>query len=117
MKIDIKTNKRLFFRQSLEILKHIPPLNKLRPRELDVLAGFIYYNDMYKDLKEDVRGKVLFDYDTKLNMRDEISMNESTFNTTMSSLRSKGFLTKRSVVSSYGISLNKPEITFNFTIE
>ena len=50
MKLTIETNEKKFFRQLLEILSSIPPLNKLRPKELDLLAIIMYYNNIYKDL-------------------------------------------------------------------
>jgi hypothetical protein len=124
MKINIKTNKKLFFRQALEIVKHIPPYNSLRPRELDVLAQFLYYDNEFKDLAEDVRGKILFDYDTKQSMRDFIGINEAVFNTTVSTLKSKGFILGKtlSCPKHFENGLLKfdtdyPEITFKFKIE
>lgn len=117
MKINIKTNNKLFFRQALEVVKHIPPYNKLRPRELDVLAQLIYYENQFKDLSEDVRGKIIFDYDTKQNMRDFIGINEAVFNTTISTLRSKGFISGKTLKAPIKFDPTKPEITFKFNIE
>jgi len=117
MKINIKTNKKLFFRQALEIVKHIPPYNKLRPRELDVLAQFLYYENEFKELSEDVRGKILFDYDTKQNMRDFIGINEAVFNTTISTLRSKGFISGKILKSPINFNIDSPEIIFKFKLE
>ena len=51
MRLTIATDERKFFRQFLEILSSIPPLNKLRNRELDILAAMMYYNYLYKDFQ------------------------------------------------------------------
>lgn len=117
MIIPIQTNKRLYFRQALEILKPIPPINTLANRELDVLAEFIYYNDKYRDIKEELRAKIIFDYDTKLAMREYLDMGEAPFNNILTSLRKKNILTKRGIISSYGLNLNNPDIVFKFKID
>lgn len=117
MIIPIQTNKRIYFRQALELLKPIPPINTLANKELDVLAEFVYYNDKYKDIKEDLRAKIIFDYDTKLAMREYLNMGEAPFNNILTSLRKKNILTKRGIVSNYGLNLNTPDITFKFNID
>lgn len=117
MIIPIQTNKRIYFRQALELLKPIPPINTLANKELDVLAEFVYYNDKYKDIKEDLRAKIIFDYDTKLAMREYLNIGEAPFNNILTSLRKKNILTKRGIVSNYGLNLNTPDITFKFNID
>lgn len=117
MIVTISTNKRKYFRQALELLKPIPPINALANREIDVLAEFIYYNDKYKDIKEDLRAKIIFDYDTKLAMREYLNMGEAPFNNILTLLRKKNILTKRGIVSSYGLNLDKPDITFKFNVD
>lgn len=117
MIIPIPTTQRKFFRQVLEILKPIPPLNLLRNKELDVLAEFLYYNDKYSHLEKDIRSKIVFDYDTKLDMREYLNMDEQSFNNHMTSLRKKGILTKRSVENTFGIDIKSPIITFQFLWE
>lgn len=117
MKINIKTNKKLFFRQALEVVRHIPPYNQLRSGELNVLAQLIYYENQYKDLPEDVRGKIIFDYETKQKMRDFIETSEPLFNTTLSTLRRKGFISGRTIKSPINFDIDNPEIIFKFNVE
>jgi hypothetical protein len=116
MIVPIETNKRKYFRQALELLRPIPPINTLANRELDVLAEFLYYNDKYKDIASELRAKVIFDYDTKLAMREYLEMGEAPFNNILTSLRKKGVLPKRGVVNSYGLSPENPDIVFKFKI-
>jgi len=117
MNIPVTTNKRLYFRQALELLKPIPPINLLANRELDVLAEFLYYNNEYKDIAEDLRAKIIFDYDTKLAMREYLDMGEAPFNNILTLLRKKGILTKRGIVNNYGLNPDNPDIIFKFKIE
>ena len=122
MNIPIKTTMFRYFRQSLEILKVLPPLNTLRARELDVLAGFLYFDNKYKDIEIGARSKILFDYDTKMALKDIISIDEQSFNNCMTSLRKKGIMKKRSIETNYGLTPIETEhgitstISFNFTI-
>jgi len=118
MVINIPTDKRKFFRQSLEVIKALPPLNTLRDRELDVLAEFLYFNDKYSAIEEDLRGRLIFDYETKIAMREYLDdMSEAGFNNYLTMLRKKGILGKRGIVNTYGISTKTPSITFKFIIE
>ena len=116
MTVPVPTTKRLYFRQALELLKPIPPLNTLTNRELDVLAEFLYYNDKYKDIETSLRAKIIFDYETKLAMREYLDIGEAPFNNILTSARKKNILTKRGIVNDYGLNPDKPDITFKFTI-
>ena len=122
MNIPIKTTMLRYFRQSLEVLKILPPLNTLRARELDVLAGFLYFDYKYRDIEIGARSKILFDYDTKLSIRENIHIDEQSFNNCMTSLRKKGILKKRGIETNYGLTPVETEngiisaITFNFII-
>jgi hypothetical protein len=116
MIIKIPTTKRLFFRQSLEIMKILPPLDKLRGKELDLLAELLYYNNLYKDVDEKLRGKLIFDYDTKIAIREYLGLSEYGINNLFTSLRKKNIITKRSIGNTYGITDVSPDIVFKFTI-
>ena len=94
MKLTIETNEKKFFRQLLEILSSIPPLNKLRPKELDLLAIIMYYNNIYKDLDPLLRQRVLNSKATKKEIRDIAGMNENVFNTNIFILRKNNLVSK-----------------------
>jgi hypothetical protein len=117
MVIPITLSHRDFFRMNLEILKSFPPFSELRSKELDVLAEILFYNYKYKDIDPLVRGKVIFDYSTKVEMRSNLQMDEQSFNNHLTTLRKKGILDKRNLISNYGINPSTPVITFNFKLE
>lgn len=120
MNIPIKTTMFRYYRQSLEILKVLPPLNTLRARELDVLAGFLYFDYKYRTVEIEARSKILFDYDTKMELKELISIDEQSFNNCLTSLRKKGVLKKRSIETNYGLTPNDDgtaSIVFNFKID
>lgn len=94
MKLTIETNEKKFFRQLLEILSSIPPLNKLRPKELDLLAIIMYYNNIYKDLDPLLRQRVLNSKATKKEIREIAGMNENVFNTNIFILRKNNLVSK-----------------------
>lgn len=118
MTINIPTDNKKYFRQCLEILKVMPPLDDLSNRELDVLGGFLYYNYKYRDIKEDeVRYKIVFDYDIKIAICDEVGISEATMNNLLTSLRRKNILKGTALTSTYGINPETPQILFKFDIE
>lgn len=94
MRLTIETNEKKFFRQLLEILSSIPPLNKLRPKELDLLAIIMYYNNIYKDLDPLLRQRVLNSKATKKEIREIAGMNENVFNTNIFILRKNNLVSK-----------------------
>lgn len=93
-KIPIKTNKDKFFRQFLELIRSIPPISTLRPKELDVLAEIMYQNDKYGDLDKTVRHKMVFDTATRREMMLKVGISADSFNNNLSILRKRKLLTK-----------------------
>lgn len=113
----IKTSEKKFFRMFLEIIRSIPPFNKLRTKELDVLAQILYYNNKYKQLPLDDRLLILFNKKTKIKMRDDIGISNAVFDMYMSNLRKHNVLGKENTLSPFLESLffdNEFEITFKF---
>lgn len=93
-KINIPTDENKFYRAFLEVLRSIPPISKLRPKELDVLAEIMLQNAKYKDMDEETRGIIIFDTTTRRKMRDKIGIGEESFNNNLSILRKHKLLTK-----------------------
>lgn len=100
MKLNITTDERKFFRQVLELLSSIPPLEQLRGRELDLLSGLMYYNYLYRNLGEDIRWRVINNKATRKELRDMLGMSEDVFNNNMSIIRKTGLLDKSGKISS-----------------
>lgn len=116
MKKVINTTERKFFRQTLELLKHFNPFNKLRNKELDVLGELLYFNYKYSNIDKELRWKLIFDYDTKIKIRDYLQISEAEINVILSSLRKKGILLGRSIILNINITPKDPTIEFIFKI-
>lgn len=118
MVIPIKTDVRSYFRQALELIKAFPPLNILRNKELDVLSELLYYNYKHRAVPSTDRGKIIFDYATKIEMREYLNeMDEQNFNNHLTALRKKGILNKREITMDFGLNPESNEITFKFIME
>lgn len=91
--IPIKTTKDRFFRQVLEILSSVPPIKKLRPKEMDVLAELMYQFDLYKDYPEQHKKIVIYSTENRKLMRDKIGIGPDSFNNNISILRKHKILT------------------------
>jgi len=119
MRLTIATDERKFFRQFLEILSSIPPLNKLRNRELDILAAMMYYNYLYKDLDDDIRGRVLNSKATKKDVREMLGMSQDVYNNNMSIIRRTGMIEKSGRLANalQVFPGTTYKIEFNFNIE
>lgn len=100
----------------LEIIRSIAPLNSLRYKELDVLGEILYWNHVYRETPVEDRWKLVFNYDTKINMMDHIFMDTNQFNNCLTSLRKKGILKGKSIISTFGVSPEHSNITVNFKI-
>jgi peroxiredoxin len=119
MIINVETTEDKYFRQALELLKPLPPFNKLRPKVLDILAQLLYFNNKYKHIEKVIRFKILFDYETKVLMRNNVNMDEASFNNILSELRRVNIIDKKGLVSDFGIDPDKDSgnIIFKFKID
>ena len=118
MRLDINTTQKRVYRQIVEIIRSIPPLDTLRNRELDVLAILMYYNFKYKDIDENLRWRIINDSTTKKEMQKEVSMTEEYFNNNLSIIRRAGLLDSDNKIPKFlHIYVGeKYEIKFNFNI-
>lgn len=112
--VDLNVTPKQFFRYYLEVLK---PLHNITPRESDVLSRLLYYDFLYSNYDEKVRNKVIFDYDTKAQIREELNMTVHQFLNVLKSLRKKGALKGESINDNFKVYPDNPfAITFQFTI-
>jgi len=104
-----------FFRQYLELLN---PIIQLRGKELDVLAELLYYNHTLKAIPEEHRWKLIFDYDTKLKIRNKLKLSEASMNNNLSALRKKNIIQENRIGKAYLIEPGKSFLLgFNFVID
>lgn len=99
-KVSLKTDLKSFFRQYLEILK---PLHSITSRECDVLSRLLYYEFIYRDYPEKIKSKAIFDYDTKLEIREELGMSKYQLLNIFKSLRKKGAIKNDTIDKAYRV--------------
>ena len=115
--INIKL-KNLFFKW-MEITK---PFHKLTGQQQSVLALFLFYHYKYKQeiTNQKILWKVVFDYDTKMLIKEELNLKDAGFQNIMHQLRSKGIIKDKKITPAYIPNLEKGakefKIIFNFNI-
>jgi hypothetical protein len=92
--IPIKTDNIIFYRQFLELIRSIPPLNKLRSREIEIFSQILYYNNMYKNLDESSRTILIFSKENRKLMREYLNIDENVFNNNIYSLKKANIISK-----------------------
>lgn len=118
MKLNINTTHKKVYRQIVEVIRSIPPLDTLRSRELDVLAILMYYNYKFRNVEEEIRWRVINDTSTKREMQRDIDMNEDIFNNNISLVRKAGLIDKEGkIIKSLQIIIeDRYDIHFGFKI-
>ena len=94
MKIPIKSNIRDFYRSLLFLMHNFAPINKLLPKEIEVLAEIMYQNYLNKDIVQNKRNIIIFSTENRVAMRNNLGMNEQGLNDYISRIRKKGIITK-----------------------
>lgn len=98
--ITIKSPLRRFFREYLEAKKAI---HKLPNHEASLLAELMYHYHILKQAMpvDKYRWKVLFDYDTKMEMRNYLGISGQALENKLTMLRRKGFLVDNKLSPTY----------------
>jgi hypothetical protein len=112
------TLKNLFFRW-LDITRSF---HKLNNQQQQVLALLLYYHYIYR--KETTNNKILwtivFDYDTKMKIKDELEMSDNSFQNILTNLRKKGIIVNGEISNMFipELDLNSKnfKVIFNFNI-
>lgn len=115
----LKVTEKLFFQRWLEFLK---PYHKLRQKEIELLALFLYKRHQLQKVINDekILNKTLFDTENRKEIRDELNYSSSqVLNNMISSLRTKNIIDKNNaIVSSLIPNLDGDnfKLVFNFNI-
>jgi len=96
--------------------------HKLTKQQIDVLALLLYYH--YKLQKQitnkKILWKVVFDYDTKAKIKEELDITDQSLQNVLTQLRKKNIIINNEIVSTYIPNLEKKskefKIIFNFNI-
>ena len=115
MKIPITTNAEKFYKQIVKLLSEFAPLDKLFPRERQLLALILYQNYLLRDIPEDKRNILLFSKDMRRTMRDKLGVSEDYFNTNLYKLKKNGIITKDNKIPKF-FSRILPKDKFEFSI-
>ena len=104
--LEINTTDKDFFYEYLVLKKPVLEMilytiNKkkiiLNPKLLQVFSLLLYYNYIYKVYDDDVKWKMVFDHDTKLEIINEVHINMEHLNTYISVLRNIHLLTGKEI--------------------
>lgn len=112
------TLKSLFFKW----LDVTSSFHNLRKQEKDILALFLYYHYIYsKDITNNkILWKMVFDYDTKLKIKNELNIKDGSLQNSLTSLRKKNIIIDNEIIKTYIPNLihksNNFKIIFNFNI-
>jgi hypothetical protein len=98
--IKIKSPLRKFFREYLEAIR---PMHNLPNHEARLLAELMYnYHILKRDMPVDkYRWKVLFDYDTKMEIRDYLGISGQALENKLTMLRRKEFIVDGKLIKDY----------------
>lgn len=98
MKINRKIDKSIFYREILELLRSLPPLNKLRPKEIDLLSEIIRQNDFYRSFDKQIRKTIIFSTDNRRDICDKLKCSSDALNNNLSILRKHKLLSSNNEI-------------------
>jgi hypothetical protein len=107
------------FKRWLEITSSF---HKLPKQQQNILALFLYYHyEFKKDITNDkILWKMVFDYDTKMKIKQELGIGDQTMQNTITKLRKKNIIVDNVITPVFipDLSLNSKsfKIVFNFNI-
>jgi len=116
MKIRIKTQEDNYFIKLMLILNNIPPFDKLRPKELELYAHLLTVNHKYRNIPFKERNKLIFNYDTKIEIANKMGIKLTGVYNILSTLRSSKMIEEDSLIPKYAISKTN-ELIFIFDDE
>jgi hypothetical protein len=91
-------------------LRLLNPVLKLREREIQVLGYLLFYNDYYSKYDENVKWKMVFDYETRVTIKTDLGLSDFSFNNILTALRKKNLLIGNTIKK--GILIYPPENKF-----
>jgi hypothetical protein len=116
MEINIPTKKDDKYYMLLTFLSSIKPFSSLRKRELQVYAELLKYWHEYSSLPPKQRNKLIFDYDTRLQIAEKFETTVDNVYNITSALKKKGLISDNAMIERYAnlISTEQPYLKINF---
>lgn len=98
------------------------PFHNLTKQQIDVLALLLYF---HKKLENEITNKkilwkIVFDYETKQKIKEELDISDASLQNVLTSLRKKNIISNNQIVSTYIPKIEKEssnfKVVFNFNI-
>ena len=96
LKIPVKGADRFY--TMLMLFAPFKPFNTLNNRERQVLSELLYIDHELKQLEEEKRNRLIFDYDTRREISHKLGISTNSVYNIMSALKRKGFIGKGTIV-------------------
>ena len=117
MLLPLNTQKNNFHRRILEIIRNLPPLNKLSSKELDLLAILMKQQIEYSYLVADQRKLIIFSAENKTKLAQEINCTRNSLNIYLSKFTKLKILNhNKELIPLLQIPYGDFSITFKLTI-
>ncbi len=106
----------------LQWLKITYMYHRLSPSIMETLALLLYYHYEYKKVisNQNLLWKMVFDYDTKMKIKEELGIKDTSFQNRLSDLRKAGIIVDNKIIPTYipNIDLNSKnfQIIYNLNI-
>lgn len=94
MNIPLKTNKSRFHREILELIRSLPPLDKLRNKELELLAEIMRQYQECSDVPKDKRKYIIFATENRNKIGEDLKISKGNMNTYLVKIRKYKLLSK-----------------------
>ena len=108
--MNLRTNPNLYFHQALQILRGLPPFNKLKPQELLVYGELLLFNHTKQFLSEPID---LLDPQVRDTIVLRLNLSQPVFRNILTRLRYCGLLVKNNLVKRFTLQYLQP-LSFEF---
>lgn len=116
--IELKVTPIQYFESILIALKPIQPFKDLRDKELKVLAQLLYYAYKYKNLPDRERFRLVFDYDTRQEICENLGIPVGSLNNNLTALRIKKIVIDKTINKKFLLDPDKdPMVVYKFLTE
>lgn len=116
MNVTVNTTNRESYVDILKLIRTVPPFDKLRDAEIQVLAELVYWYNYYEGSPEEVRNTMTFDYDTRIKIVNKLGITQNAMNTYLYRLRKYGFVKNRTLMMKFPNLKNVKSLNINFKV-
>lgn len=115
--IELKMGLSQYFESVLISLRPVKPFRDLRDKELKVLARLLFYAYKYRALADKDRFRLVFAYETRLEICKDLNIPMGSLNNNITELRIKGIIIDRMINKKFLLDPQKdPTVSYKFDI-